>query len=257
MKDKILVLSGRYPRTEYKSYENHMAYCTKNQYFYIHCCNPTIAKNLYFNKIYYILECFKLDFDYIFWLDDDAYFIDFNIKLESFLPKSPHSISICKGPPNQKVKTLISSGQMLIKCEKKAHDFFQEILDTKLGLVKKNWKNDYHYFTGGDQDIILYNSIENASFKDILDLRPYYEFNSRVEHLLNGDNPFLIHTTGTKKNKRNKLQLACKYLKTNENLIKVKSNLNIHYKKNFKSKLYKLIYILFYHLKKTFSFEKN
>ena len=42
--NKFLVLSGRYPISEFRSSENHKAYCLKNNYFYFHACYPTEAK---------------------------------------------------------------------------------------------------------------------------------------------------------------------------------------------------------------------
>ena len=75
---KFAIISGRYPNTSFDSVVNHRIYADRYDLTYIHCNWPTKHKNLYFNKLQYLLEYIDI-FDAIFWIDDDAFFIDFNI----------------------------------------------------------------------------------------------------------------------------------------------------------------------------------
>mgnify|MGYP006272800899 CR=1 FL=1 len=83
--ERIGVVSGRYPITRFRSPENHIAYCKQNGYTYIHCNWPTGEAIPYTNKIEYISYYLGM-FEYVFWLDDDAFFVDFKKKLELLLP---------------------------------------------------------------------------------------------------------------------------------------------------------------------------
>ena len=72
----VAIISGRFPQTTFNSSVNHKLYADTFGYDYIHCNWPTKAKNVYLNKIYYILQYIK-KYDYIVWIDDDAFFFDF------------------------------------------------------------------------------------------------------------------------------------------------------------------------------------
>ncbi len=192
---KICVISGRYPISNFRSAENHKKYCDKHGYFYINCSWPTIAKNPYFNKIYYIKTYIDL-FDYIFWIDDDAFFIDFNQTLTSLFPTGDKIISICKSPTNKKLKTLFSSGTFLLKCSEKAKLFIDEVLNVDTDMVKRWWKAEYGFFTNGDQDAMIYIYKSSDLFKDSFLFFDYLKFNARYYDLFLNRQLLVVHLTG-------------------------------------------------------------
>jgi len=214
---RICVISGRYPVTEFQSYANHKAYCLKHGYAYISCSWPTGSTNPYMNKIRYIKSYLDL-FEYIFWIDDDAFFIDHERTLESILPAHTSFMSVCRSPEYKEIKTRISSGQFMMRCTPVAAEFLDLVEKTNLATVKGWWKPEYGYFTNGDQDAMVFHMETNPVFSGV-DVHPADAFNSRVEDLDAGRNVFVLHLTGTKKKKRASLKKAKEILGYNDTLL--------------------------------------
>ena len=214
----ILIVSGRYPATDFSSAENHRAYANKHGFTYIHCPWPGTTANPYFNKIEYILE-YMDKYDYIFWIDDDAFFIDFDFNIAELIPKHPHLITICSSPKHKNIWTYISSGQFLIKSDERTKKFMLDIMKTNLFTVEEWWdESKYGYYTDGDQDAMVYLSLNK--YKDIFDIQDSAIFNSRVEEL-SKYSVNLLHITGTVKKKKKALKQACAILNRDKHLIPV------------------------------------
>jgi hypothetical protein len=171
------------------------------------------------NKIGYIRNYISL-FDYIFWIDDDAFFIDHSRKIESILPQGNSFMSVCKSPEWKKLKTKISSGQFVIKCNDVAEQFLVSTEKTELKIVKEWWKPEHGYFTNGDQDAMVYLMETNEKFKHV-DIHPANVFNSRIEDLEtgHGQGVFILHLTGKREIKCESLMKAQKLLGYNEALL--------------------------------------
>ena len=203
-KKKICVLSGRYPPSVFESHINHAIYCDINNYTYIYCNWPTRAKNRYMNKIEYIKTYYNF-FDYIFWIDDDAFFIDMDKKLEEFLPVEKNFLSICRSPDYKKIHTYISSGQFMLKCSEKGRKFIDRVNTVDLLEVKNWWSDSLGYFSNGDQDAMVYLLLEDFNFNDMYKIYHHSKFNSRAEEIFKeGDyrNIFILHFTGTPERKK-------------------------------------------------------
>ncbi|WP_033956547.1 putative nucleotide-diphospho-sugar transferase [Psychroserpens jangbogonensis] len=198
------IISGRFPATEFKANINHKIYADTYGYSYIHCNWPTTLNNNYLNKIAYILHHID-DYDYIVWIDDDAFFFDFEKDIMEYAPKNDSFISLCKSPSFKELKTHFSSGQFIVKCNELSKRFFQDVLKIELNFVKEWWPDKLGFFTNGDQDIMVYLLLENTSYKGKLDLYDYNCFNSRWENLSEIDvhKPFILHFTGRGQVKRN------------------------------------------------------
>ncbi len=194
---KIGVISGRFPTTTFSSQINHKAYCEKHGYTYIHCNWPTGAKNPYMNKTRYIQTYYHL-FDYIFWIDDDAFFMDFEKPLTEFLPEANNFFSVCASPDNRKLHTYISSGQFFLTCNELGRAFIDAIELVNLASVKAWWPEELGYFSNGDQDAMVYLLKTNPTFSGY-NLHHFRNFNSRVADYFAGDNVFILHFTGTPK----------------------------------------------------------
>lgn len=197
---KVCIISGRYPETVFSSVINHKVYADTFGYTYIHCNWPTSEKNRYLNKIRYILSYIDV-YDYVVWLDDDAFFFDFTKDIMQFAPKENNFISICESPSFKELKTFVSSGQFILKGNNQSKSFLNKILNQEILEVKKWWKTDLGFFTNGDQDIIVYLLKTDHAFKDSYNLFNYKNFNSRYENLFDSDvhKPLILHFTGKPK----------------------------------------------------------
>src|SRR5690606_3658672 len=173
-------------------------------------------KNNYLNKIVYVSSYLDV-YDTIIWIDDDAFFFDFEKDIMDYAPKNDSFISLCKSPNHKELKTFFSSGQFIVKSNELSKQFFKDVLETELSFVKDWWTDNLGYFTNGDQDIMIYLLLEHEAYKNKMDLYDYKCFNSRCENLFDVEvhKPLILHFTGRGKTKH-------------ENILKVQNKLNIH-----------------------------
>lgn len=216
-KPRIGVVSGRYPASRFESHINHRAYCARHGYTYIYCNWPTGASNRYMNKIEYIKAYYDL-FDYIFWIDDDAFFIRLEQGLEDFLPKGDSFLSICSSPVVNGIFTYVSSGQFMIQCSPTGRSFIDATQQVDLRQVRAWWSDDLGHFTRGDQDCFVYLMKADDRFAQY-DRHSYHAFNSRVDDLLVGKDVFLLHITGTPQVKQKRYQRVQRYLARGPSLL--------------------------------------
>lgn len=243
---KIAIISGRFPSTQFNSSINHKLYADKYGYTYINCNWPTKAKNLYLNKIYYIISYLHL-FDYLIWIDDDAFFLDFDKDIMTYAPQGEHFISFCKSPDFKDLKTYLSSGQFIVKSNDMAKFFFKDILNQNLNKIKLWWQGDLGYFSNGDQDIMVYMLLSMSKYHDRFKLYNYKAFNSRFENLKNIDvhTPLILHFTGVPAIKKSNYEKAQTMLNLNSSLVSKaylsEYKIPVNVKKSFYKKLKKKI----------------
>jgi hypothetical protein len=199
---RLCVLSGRYPGSRFASIYNHRAYCNRHKYTYIHCTWPTGQGNPYLNKLAYIREYFDF-FDFLFWIDDDAFFLDLEKPLSGILPSEGKCLSICSSPGFKTLKTFFSSGQFVLRCDALGKDLILSALELSDDTVKKWWSEEYGFFTGGDQDRMVFLCNTEKKFSEAYQLWDYKHFNSRASNIF-GEDPhevFILHFTGTRRRK--------------------------------------------------------
>ena len=213
---KIAIISGRYPHTDFKSYLNHKKYADAHGYTYISCCWQGNKSNPYFNKIAYIQHYVDL-FDYIFWIDDDAFFMNHEKDIFEFTNYSGKFLTICESPKYKKVWTYISSGQFLLRCDREGKKFLDRIECTDMREVRSFWDETiYGYYTNGDQDVMVY--VLQKFFPGRYSIISYEVFNSRIDDLKNNRKVNLLHLTGKKNVKKEGLFQAMKLLNLDESL---------------------------------------
>lgn len=198
---RIGILSGYYPGTRFNSQANHRLYAERHGYRYIFDSTPRFDRRTYMRKMEAIQEYLDL-FDWLFWVDDDAYFTDFSIPLEQFIAIAPNSdFIVCKSPSTKELSTHISSGQFLLHNTPGAHRFIADALATDLVKVKAWWRSHLGMFTKGDQDALVYlmetDPAFAAPFYSILDHQNFNNRNFEYESRL--DEHFLVHFTGKSK----------------------------------------------------------
>lgn len=181
---------------------NHQYYADRHGYTYIYDIAPT-HHEVFKNKVEKLIKFVDL-FDYIFWIDDDAFFTNFSQPLEPFIKKGKKSDLIyCASPKNNGIWTYISSGNFFLKNTRKTKDFLRAVLDTPLEEVEAKWnKEKYGHYTIGDQDIMTHLLFTDKRFlgKKFHVALPYEEFNTRPFHFNKKLNEhFLVHFTGKEK----------------------------------------------------------
>jgi hypothetical protein len=190
---------------------NHQYYADLHQYTYIYDVAPT-KQGVFKNKVEKILKYIDL-FDYVFWIDDDAFITNFSKSLETFIGQANETELIyCKSPVNNGIWTYISSGNFFLKNTDTVKLFLQTILDTPLSEAEANWSpEEYGHYTVGDQDIMTYllhadSRFSTGGFHQTL---PYEAFNTRPFHFADQlDEHFLVHFTG-----KNKFQQSLDFAK--------------------------------------------
>jgi len=86
MKERVLILSGHYPASHWQSQTNHKIFADLLGFDYRHASHCTFAKDPYIHKINWIAEYIR-EYDYVFWIDDDSYFLDFTSDVAETLMK--------------------------------------------------------------------------------------------------------------------------------------------------------------------------
>lgn len=217
---RICVLSGRYPQSRFASIYNHRAYCNEHGYTYVNCAWPSGQTNPYLNKLAYILEYIGF-FDFIFWIDDDAFFLGIERPLTEFLPPDGKCLSICSSPGFKQLKTFFSSGQFVLRCDALGKDFILSAMNLSVDTVKDWWSPEYGFYTGGDQDRMVYLCHADERFRQAYELWDYKHFNSRTANLF-GEDPhevFILHFTGTHRTKSADYARAQKKLRRGPTLL--------------------------------------
>jgi hypothetical protein len=209
---RLCILSGRFPPTEFLSTWNHRAYANQHDHTYIHCTWPTPTSNRYMTKFHFIREYVR-HFEYIFWIDDDAFFIDLERSLAPLTPSGNMFASFCKSPSNKSIFTYLSSGQFMLRGGDFGIDFVDAVLSTPLDEVKRWWRDELGMFTNGDQDAIVYLLHEDDRFRHHVQLFDHMDFNSRLADLeADPAAVFLLHFTGPRRRKHADHALARKML---------------------------------------------
>ena len=213
---RIGILSGYYPGARFNSALNHRLYAHRHGYHYIFDSGPRFDPRTYMRKLEAVQEYLDL-FDWLFWIDDDAYFTNFETPLETFIKASPDAeFIVCKSPSTKEIFTKISSGQFFLKNTPRTKQFVTDALQVDLKQVKNWWHKGLGMFTKGDQDALVYLTETvhryQQPFMQILD---HNTFNNRdFEYQKSLDEHFLVHFTGS--NKMRDKAAFCARLSCNE-----------------------------------------
>jgi hypothetical protein len=126
---------------------------------------------------------FNNDYDYIFWIDSDAFFNNHDIQLENFI--TTYDMYICDDLPNNLPgqHCIVNTGTMLIKNTKYMQDFIN---------IWLNYDGPYNYQPYHEQTILDYmikNNIFNCENK--IKIYKANTFNSIIYEFHNDD--FIIH----------------------------------------------------------------
>lgn len=204
-------------RLRTNAHVNHELYARAHGYTYIFDIAPTSEPpqhKKFFLKLAKIRKFLPL-FDWVFWIDDDAFFMGRKTQLASFTERHPDAtIIFCSSPRDTENWTWMSSGSMFIRNSELGRALVDAVMATDLQEVKAWWDAErYGMWTGGDQDAIVYQLMTNPLFQQdgfYVQLE-HRAFNSRPWHFENGPfEHFLLHFTGNDKG-RQALEFARKW----------------------------------------------
>jgi hypothetical protein len=121
-------------RIRFKSFVNHKLFADVNGANYV--CSFMLRRegmNPYLRKIEIIQAALGAD-EWVFWLDDDAYFTDFSWRLIPYIERfAKFDFVICKSPVNQGAWTFVSSGQFFLKSTRRSAQFLDAVRNVRHG----------------------------------------------------------------------------------------------------------------------------
>jgi hypothetical protein len=119
-------------------------------------------------------------YDYIMWIDADAFFNDQSVKIEKFINMYPEKdILVCDDIPNSGKENTINSGTLILKCSPWTKQFCKDWWDYK-------GKYSYEYF---HEQSVMEDYI--TRFPDNFKVFPANTFNSAVSNIKETD--YVIH----------------------------------------------------------------
>jgi len=139
------------------------------------------------------------NYDYLFWIDADAFFNNHNIPLETFITDSNKNIIICDDSPNSSKPNSINTGTFFVKCSEWSRNFFNKIW---------NYNGEHLYKPLHEQTVIdmtiLYDFM---NMKENILIYPTDVFNS-IYHKLSNENykrdNFILHVMAHSSDTRRK-----------------------------------------------------
>lgn len=206
MKDKTIIISGA-DSHRYNAHINHQRYADIRGIDYKFHLSSGLP-NPFFTKCYAILNSFDKGYDYVLWIDDDAFFIDHAWDCLSVFKNNPEDVIVTQGRTNKKSGiTLFNNGIMFIKNTKTMQDLFSTIPNTDWNEMKSNWKTEWGPCEGNDQPRMIY--LTQTRYPHAVKILDYPGFNAHEitfkqrKNFLK-TNPPIAHITGT--NKEGKIQ---------------------------------------------------
>jgi hypothetical protein len=194
---KICIVSGA-EQHRFQSDVNHSFYANRHSYDYVFDVGPYHSlQNVFFLKIQAVRERLRL-YDWVFWLDDDAFFTGLDTRLESFIERRQRDefLLVCQGVVStlRGRFTFLNSGVFLVKNCPDAIEFLDAVSETPLSVVKRWWNpRRVGLYTTGDQDAMTY-VLHEHDFMSKVCLLPYNAFNNRPYHYnQSASEHFVVH----------------------------------------------------------------
>jgi len=179
----LLIVSGS-SRVRTAAPLNHRIYADRLGLPYVFDLAPSPVRRIYFHKLDVIRRHLPRA-EWLFWIDDDAFFTDPGIDVRSFLPEDGTDLVFCASPINPRGGwTWMSSGQLLIRRTPQMLDLIDAVFTTDLEAVRAWWRPvELGLFTRGDQDAFVYQLIgPDARWRDRFQRLPWEAFNARPYH---------------------------------------------------------------------------
>jgi hypothetical protein len=168
-----------------RSYINHSIYARLFDLDYrLECGLDEGVKTKFFYKTSIIKRVLPR-YDWVVWLDDDAYITDFSRdnfrRLIVEAEAAGQSVVIADGPvePNG-FWSVVNTGVMCLKRSPEVTELLEMMDDEHLDRVRDWWQEDQHgTFTGGDQDLFVW-WMQDRGHQDRVMIVDHRELNSRA-----------------------------------------------------------------------------
>jgi hypothetical protein len=177
---------------------NHRLYAEHVGAPYIFDHAPSTVRRIYLHKLDALRRVLPRA-EWVFWIDDDAFFTDFGVDLRRFLDDAgDRDLVFCQSPVNPLGGwTWMSAGQFFIRRSAATLELLEAVADTDLEAVRAWWDHEvYGLFTNGDQDALVYQLMGpgGGRWRDRFLRLPWQAFNSRPYHYAERlDEHFICH----------------------------------------------------------------
>jgi len=180
---RIFIVSGTSaPRLD--SAANHRAYAARHGYKYRFDVGPAVGPRVHYFKLGAVARALP-DCEWLFWIDDDAFFTDLDRRLEPFIESLDPRVSVvfCAGPVNPYGQTTyLNAGVFFIRNCPEAFAFLDELKQRPIDPVGEWWDaRTLGMYTASDQDVITYMA-HTSEWRDRILVVPYDAFNNRPYH---------------------------------------------------------------------------
>lgn len=201
MKENIIILSGA-NSYRYDAHVNHQKYADKRSIDYKFYKSENLS-NPYFTKCYAILDSFDQGYEYVLWIDDDAFFIDLDWNCMKIFDDHKEDVIVTQGRTNKKTgATLFNNGVMFIRNTKSMNELFSAIPNVEWKEMATNWNTDWGPCEGNDQPRMIY--LIQTRYPSCVKILEYPGFNAHEITFKQRKNfletkPPIAHITGTRK----------------------------------------------------------
>ncbi len=176
---------------------NHRIYADRIGVPYVFDAAPSTVGRIYLHKLDLLRRLLPLG-EWLFWIDDDAFFTNPSVDLRSFLDGvGDKDLVFCASPINPLGGwTWMSAGQFFIRRTPSMAALLDAVTTTDLREVRAWWRADeLGLFTNGDQDALVYLLLgPDERWRDCWLRLPWEDFNSRPYHYESSlDEHFICH----------------------------------------------------------------
>lgn len=144
-----------------------------------------------------------------FWIDDDAYFTDFNWNIWEYAKSFDVDLIICKSPINQGRFVWASAGQFFIRRSERSAAFLKAIPLVDLDTVEKWWNPQvFGAFLKSEQCAMTYllNTDPRFANDDFFVRLDYTEFNTRDFHYSSPWQHRVLHLASWSRSKHDQMR---------------------------------------------------
>jgi hypothetical protein len=201
MKDKTIIISGA-DSYRFNAHINHQRYADAQGIDYQFHKSENLS-NPFFTKCYAILDSFEKGYEYVLWIDDDAFFINLTWDCTSIFKQYEEDVIVTQGRTNKKSGiTLFNNGVMFIRNTPDMNSLFRSIPETSWEEIQKNWNLEWGPCEGNDQPRMIYlTQVRHPGTVKILEYPGFnaHEITFKQQKDFLKTNPPIAHITGTNK----------------------------------------------------------
>lgn len=205
MKDKTIIISGA-DSYRYDAHINHQRYADAQNIKYEFHKSENLP-NPFFTKCYAILDSFDKGYEYVLWIDDDAFFLNDSWDCTEVFDQYAEDVVVVRGRNKKNGITFFNNGIMFIRNTENMRDLFSTIPELAWKQLTKNWKPEWGPLTGNDQPRMIY--LTQTRYPESVKVLDYPSFNAHeIEFHKKPNfiktNPPIVHITG--QNKESKIR---------------------------------------------------